>query len=222
MKTKYLLIVGLVVVLGSCSSAYRTGQTPDDVYFSPVPAEETYVVRGNSDERNSYNYPNSQEREIRRAIRDPRYRAVISTNVGYGYNPFMYNPYAYSPFGYSSFGYNPYSYNNFGYKGYYDPFGYNPYNSFNSYNPYYGNYHNNYYPGYNYYPVVGKSSNNTGPRKVNLGTYNPAPSTPRTMTPGSKTGVIRNTHSAPVRRFDTPRPVAPTKEKTGYTEYLFV
>ena len=209
MKIKYLLIVALVVVLGSCSSSYRTGQTPDDVYYSPVPAQETYVVRGNSDERDSYNYPNSEEREIRRAIRDPRYRAVISSNVGYGYNPYMYNPYAYSPFGYSNFGYNPYGYNNYyGYKGYYDPFGYNPYNS------YYGG----YYPSYGYSPIiVGKTSNNTGPRKYNLGAYNTPSSPTRSFAPvpSTKTGRV-NPSSAPLRTFDrtAPSPVKP-REKTG-------
>ncbi len=230
MKTKYLLLVGLVVILGSCSTAYRSGQTPDDVYYSPVPATETYVVKQNSSDGDSYSSRNSDERDIRRAIRDPRYRSTVTFDVGYGYNPFGYNPYAYNPFGYNtnvynsfgynsygynSYGYNPYSFNNYG-KGFYDPFGYNPYNSYNPYYPSYGYnpYYGSYYPPVNYYPVAGKTSNNTGPRKYNLGNYVPS-GTPS----GNKVNntFVPNQYSAPVRSFNNrTTPAAPVqRERTG-------
>lgn len=227
MKTKSLLLAGLVVVLGSCSTAYRSAQTPDDVYYSPVPSStESYVVKDNSSDRESYIVRNSEERNIRRAIQDPRYRNTVTFDVGYGYNPFGYNPYAYNSFGsnpfgynsygYNSYGYNPYSFNNYG-KGFYDPFGYNPYYSYNPYYPSYGynSSYSNYYPPVNYYPVTGKTSNNTGPRKYNLGNYTP------NRTPGANNKInstdVRYGSSAPVRSFNNrSTPSTPIqRERTG-------
>ena len=224
MKTKYLLLVGLVVILGSCSTAYRSGQTPDDVYYSPVPpAAETYVVTNNSNDRNSYSARNAEERTIRRGINDSRYRNTVTFDVGYGYNPFGYNPYAYNSFGYNpysynsfgynSYGYNPYSFNNYG-KGFYDPYGYNPYYSYNSgYG--FNSYHGNYYPPVNYYPVAGKSSNNTGPRKYNLGSYSPTGTSG--INRSNNSTVVPNRSAAPVRSFNN-RSTAPSsiqRERTG-------
>ena len=222
MKTKYLLLVGVVVVLASCSTAYRNGQTPDDVYYSPAPAAESYVIRGNKDDRNTYRDGSdlryTEERELRRAIRDPRYRSSVSFSMGYGgYSPFGYDPF-YNPYGYNSFGYNSFGYNPYYGKGFYDPFGYNPYYSYNpyypsfGYNPIYGG----YYPPVNYYPVPGKTSSNRGARQYNLGSYLPPSSTPRGATP-SKNNIFRPAPVAPVRSFEnriTPVPPA-RQEKTG-------
>jgi uncharacterized lipoprotein len=36
MKTKLLLLAVSVAVFSSCSTMYKTGQTPDDVYYSPL------------------------------------------------------------------------------------------------------------------------------------------------------------------------------------------
>jgi hypothetical protein len=50
MKPAILLLVLSAVVLGSCTSAYKTGQTPDDVYFSPERQQDKYVdVKENND-----------------------------------------------------------------------------------------------------------------------------------------------------------------------------
>lgn len=215
MKTKYLLLAGLVVVLGSCSTAYRSGQTPDDVYYSPAPAPtESYIVTNNND-RQSYQR-NAEEREIRRAIRNPIYRNSISlgigTGFGYGYNSF-YNPYGFSSF-YDPF-YGPY-YGSFG-KGYFNPFGYSPY----GYSPYYGGlyspfygspiggYYGSYFPPAYYYPVAPgkvKVNTNTGPRRYNLSNYG--------NTSNPRSSHIRGTGSAvtpavpqraPVRTFSNSR-----------------
>jgi len=231
MKTKYLLLVGMVVVLASCSSAYRNGQTPDDVYYSPAPAAEAYVVKNNSDERNSYRNRNSdgysytEEREIRQAIQNPRYRNSISFGIGMGgYFPYSYNSFGYNTYGYNPFGYNPYGYNSFGYNpywgiGYYDPFGYNPYYSYNPYYPSYGynpHYGNSYYPPANYYPVPSKSSSNRGARIVNLGAYTPPGTTaPRGITTPSKNGVFRPAPIAPVRTFESRTTPPVRKERSG-------
>ena len=59
MKTKYLLLLGVIAVFSSCSSAYRIGQTPDDVYYSPAPAQMHYVTTDNQQDKDSYAYNNN-------------------------------------------------------------------------------------------------------------------------------------------------------------------
>src|SRR5674476_849689 len=103
MKTKYLFLLGIIAVFTGCSSAYRVGQTPDDVYYSPAPQQNTYVTSTNQQDRDAYGYNNSYNSEdfaIRIGINDPRYRSNISLDFGYGYNPYDY---------YGSSFYSPYS-----------------------------------------------------------------------------------------------------------------
>ncbi|MEC5143275.1 hypothetical protein [Chitinophaga sp. 212800010-3] len=52
---KPISYIGLVslLALGACSSAYRTTQTPDDVYYSPRQEQRTYAY-GNGSNGNSY------------------------------------------------------------------------------------------------------------------------------------------------------------------------
>lgn len=212
MKIKYLSLIGLIIAFGSCSTAYRSGQTPDDVYYSPAPEENTYVTTQSDQDRNSYNYRNDEEQEIRRGIQNPVYRNSITLGLGYGYG---YSPYSYYP----SYGFNnPYYGNDFYYgKGYYDPF-YSPYSYNNFYNPYY-NFYNPYsfygspYYGYGYgygygSPIFpGRVNTNTGARKYNLNPYN------NNSLSNSRIGIrnevrsnISNSSSAPVRTFGSQRP----------------
>lgn len=101
MKIKLLSIVIAAVSLVSCSTAYKSGQTPDDVYYSPVKVIEEKETRKN-DETNKDNY---EDREIRMSTYDYRWRDL---NDYYGYN-YSYNPYQ---FGYNyGYYYNPYYYN---------------------------------------------------------------------------------------------------------------
>ncbi len=52
MRSSILLLVLSTAVLGSCTSAYKTGQTPDDVYYSPARQQDEYVnVKENDDRR---------------------------------------------------------------------------------------------------------------------------------------------------------------------------
>src|SRR5690349_15345750 len=136
MKIKYIFFVSsMVAVISSCTTAYRSGQTPDDVYYSPAPERNSYVNSINDRDRNSYSYRNDnsylndEEAEIRRGIRNPAYRSSIALSFGLGYSPY------YSPFGYSPFGYSPY-YSPYGFGSYY---GYDPYMSHSLYNPYFYN-----------------------------------------------------------------------------------
>ena len=151
MKIKYILLSGAVLAFSSCSTAYRTAQTPDDVYYSPAPAQSGYANSDNDylsptsdQDANSYAYRNSEESQIRAGIQNPIYRNPISLDLGYGYgynsfglgsyyNPFYYG--GYNPLSYMSL-YNPYM--SFGFGGLYNPYYsfYNPY--YNFYSPYYG------------------------------------------------------------------------------------
>ncbi len=191
MKIKYLLLFGSVAAFSSCSTAYRTGQTPDDVYYSPAPQENTYVTKATEQDQNSYSYRNQEDENIRRGIEDPVYRNAItfSMGMGYGYNP--YSLYPYNAFNNPFYGGGYYGYNPYGFKSMYDPYynymGYNnlsfynsPYSYYNSYpfgygySPYGVGYYGMGYSPY-YSPILfsGKAANtNTGARRYNLNVYN--------------------------------------------------
>ena len=183
MKIRYLLFACSIAVLSSCSTAYRSGQTPDDVYYSPTPQLNEYVSHSNDQDQDSYYYRNNEEDyNIRRGIENPAYRAPLSLSLGFGYSPYSYYPYNSL---YNSFGYNNYyGYSPFGMKGmynpYFDDFGYsglNFYNPYSFYNPYYSGY--GYSPfGYGYSPFYSSIrfnsrpvNTNTGARRYNLGGY---------------------------------------------------
>ncbi len=70
-----ILLVGLISAgLTSCAT-YRTGQTPDDVYYSPERSREEYVqINRDEDDRYSYNDRNLDDRRLRQQIRDSRFR----------------------------------------------------------------------------------------------------------------------------------------------------
>ncbi|HCF63858.1 MAG TPA: hypothetical protein PLE75_01380 [Ferruginibacter sp.] len=94
MKNKIILLaLGGAFFLGSCTSAYKSTQTPDDVYYSPLrdvkesKVEEEYISR--------------EDRQIRIGTRNPRWR--YDDNWDYRYDPYRYGYH----YGYY---YNPYYY----------------------------------------------------------------------------------------------------------------
>ena len=220
MKIKHILLFGVLVAFASCSTAYRSGQTPDDVYFSPAPEQNSYVSTVNDQDRNSYSYRNDEDDQIRQGIQNPVYRTPITLDLGYGYGYSPYNSYGFSP-------YSNYAYNGFGnslYNNYYDPYGYksfyNPYSSYgyygytglgglgglgfysplsNYYNPY--SYNNSPYYG-NYLPGKTGVNTNRGVRKYNLNSYY-----------NNNTSTSTTTRSSGVR--NTIETTAPTRHTTG-------
>src|SRR5580765_758189 len=76
MRTSILLLVlsAAIFSISSCTSAYKTGQTPDDVYFSPQRTEDNYVRVKDRDESK---YQSEEEvyddRYVRMKIRDRRW-----------------------------------------------------------------------------------------------------------------------------------------------------
>lgn len=205
MNSKLILLSGIFAVFGSCTSAYKIGQTPDDVYYSPAPSVLGYVTTNNEQDGDGYLYNNTNSGTI--SLNDNYYPMnqgglYFSSGLGYPYN------YSNSLFLGSSF-YSPYSsfYNPF-YSPFSTGFGFNSfYNNFNSfYSPFYNGFYNPvysglYYPTYAYYgtPVFynskpGNSPANyrVGPRQYNLAAYN-----------NRTTPTQPNNGSVPVRNINT-------------------
>lgn len=92
MKNKILLLsVGFAFLLGSCSTAYKSSQTPDDVYYSPLRDQNV---------KEKEEYVSNEDRRIRMSTRNPRWR--------YDHWDYRYDPYSYGyQYGYY---YNPYYY----------------------------------------------------------------------------------------------------------------
>lgn len=122
----FLPLLALVTTFVGCSTAYQSGQTPDDVYFSPERAQNEYVRVDKDDDRryrgqarvdDYYGY--EDDRYLRMRVRD---RSRWSYLDDYYRDPYAYNYYPYySPYG---------NYNN--YYGYWNPrqywnYYYNPY-----------------------------------------------------------------------------------------------
>jgi hypothetical protein len=99
---KTVLLILSIAFFASCSTAYKSGQTPDDTYYSkPRPEAEVTIRKQQYQEEVVQSY---DDRQIRMAIRDQRWRSL---DYDYDYDC-RYNPYAY---GYNyGYYYNPYYY----------------------------------------------------------------------------------------------------------------
>ncbi len=96
MNFKILLLIISVAAISSCSTAYKNGQTPDDVYYSPVRVvEEDY-----RQEKKEVQNTNPEDRQIRMAVYDRRWRN-FDDDFNYRYDPYTYG-YSYGYY------YNPY------------------------------------------------------------------------------------------------------------------
>jgi uncharacterized membrane protein YgcG len=115
MNAKILLIAFSAAAFTSCSTAYKSGQTPDDVYYSPVKAIEE---RKDDDRKREEARPTEYtavDNRIRMTIYDRRWRDLDDyydysytnspyryctgnfNNYGYYYNPYYYSKPLYSP-----------------------------------------------------------------------------------------------------------------------------
>lgn len=105
MKHALLLPVLSIVLLTGCATAYRTGQTPDDVYYSPgrVVEERQDASQQRQDEAYQEYISSMDDRYLRMKIAN-RYRWDMIDNFSY-WNDSRYD------FGYNyySSGINPYS-----------------------------------------------------------------------------------------------------------------
>lgn len=194
MKSLVIAALGLGFIATSCSSVYRSEQTPDDVYFSPARTEQKAILQSRDDrqdddyvaadngrrdgrryqEEDSYSgyddYASPNDRWLMMRVRNPS-RWSAFDNYGYG------SPY--NSFGYNGFGGGPYG--NMGYGGMGSGFGVGYGSGFGIgygsgfYDPYmYGSYgFNNYYnwnsfynPYYQNIIVVNPKTNPAGYTRV--------------------------------------------------------
>ncbi|MFT3936149.1 MAG: hypothetical protein QM726_21135 [Chitinophagaceae bacterium] len=157
MNTRILLLALSVVALSSCSSAYRSGQTPDDVYYSPARPQmvasnnsddEYYDVRQQKPGTNYQSYEQYQD-----SYRDDRF---LRMSVGNPYYLNSYNMYSGFDWRYNSlyYGYNygfysPWN-NYFAWNNFYNPYA-SPYSYYGLGLGYGGYYGGGYYGGGGYY-----------------------------------------------------------------------
>ena len=101
MKTTILLLSLSAAAFSSCTTAYKSGQTPDDVYYSPVRVTEN----DNDSRQEEKRYEPARDYEITMGIRDYRWRN-FSNDYDYDYSPYHYacNNYHYGYY------YNPHYY----------------------------------------------------------------------------------------------------------------
>ncbi|HUM64628.1 MAG TPA: hypothetical protein PLV32_02230 [Chitinophagaceae bacterium] len=132
MKSYIPVLAVTLAVFSSCSTAYKAGQTPDDVYYSPTQPREEYVNMEKRDDR--YYRGNDQDYYEDRFLRmrlNNRYRWSALDDY------YFYNTYAYNAYG---------RYNNW----------YSPWNSYWAWNSFYNPY-NPYCGGLPYYHYGGGS-----------------------------------------------------------------
>ncbi len=122
----FLPLLSFTIIITSCSTAYKSGQTPDDVYFSPQRPQEEYVRTEKDDDRyyqeeerndvdrNRNDYYSYDDRYLRMKVRN-RQRWNNMDNDFYSYNPYIYRNYnnyynnPWNSFSYWDYYYNPYS-----------------------------------------------------------------------------------------------------------------
>ena len=126
MNPKIFLSALAIVTLASCSSAYKTGQTPDDVYYSPEKPIE-YRASTQREVQQYEDYQTSRDNQYLRYKVRNRYRWNQIDDFDYWYD-------------------TRYNYNGY-YTGLYNPYGTGYYNFYNSWG-------NSYFFGNPYYPII--------------------------------------------------------------------
>jgi hypothetical protein len=142
MKSSILLLALATVAFSSCTTAYKTGQTPDDVYYSPArPVDHDEYVRVEDDNDREYRYDEYyyDDRYLRMKVQNRNRWNELD-------DWYYFDRYRYSYYNSSYWG-NPWS----------------P-------NVYWNNYYNPYCQ--NYVVINPKNYTASRPRTFNLNTYN--------------------------------------------------
>jgi uncharacterized membrane protein YgcG len=173
MRSAILLLVLSAAILGSCTSAYKTGQTPDDVYFSPARQQDKYVTAREDENvyQNDYSY---DDQYLRMKVHNRMMWSELD-------DPYFYNPrYSYSYYNNWSNPWSPNTYWNYYYNPYCSPVAYTSktviaYNHPRVYNL--NTYNGTQLTNSNYTNPKGNSLNNSynySNRPVKIVGYNPA------------------------------------------------
>lgn len=110
-----LLALSTVIAFGSCTTAYKTGQTPDDVYYSPATPKDEYVRVDRKEDRQ---YRGSEDfyddRYLRMKVQNRNRWSDLDDWYYYG-NRYNYSYYNYNywnnpwtPYTYWNYTCNPY------------------------------------------------------------------------------------------------------------------
>lgn len=91
MKINFLLLAIIIATVSSCSTSYKTGQTPDDVYYSPARLQNDQV-RTEKDKEEDVYYT-TEDRDTRRRVNNRRYRRYDRYDTYDRNNPYGYNTY---------------------------------------------------------------------------------------------------------------------------------
>ncbi len=191
-----LPLLSSLLVFASCSTAYQSGQTPDDVYFSPARPQQEYVQVQDDDNRSyrrgtDYNktdddyYSYNDDRYLRMKIRNRNQWAYL--------DDYYRDPYAYNYYNKYS---NNYYYNGYGYS---NPRGY--WNSY--YNPYMNSYYNGHYSPYGGHVIVvaPRTPIKSTPRTFNLHVFDSPQNSTNNRVPDTRS---RRYNSNTNRSYTTP------------------
>ena len=118
MKARILVLAAGIATLTSCTSLYKTGQTPDDVYYSPARPVSEYVQSDYTSNDGNQSYQEYQDsyrddRFLRLSIGNPYYLSCYNTYDGFDWRYNAYATYWDGPWN------NYWAWNNF-----YNPYGY--------------------------------------------------------------------------------------------------
>lgn len=158
MKNSLVTLSAIGLLLTGCSAAYKSGQTPDDVYYSSNPKAAAVAVRHEEPNNEAYNstdegyqsYFSSEEDNYlkMKVANGGRWNSIDDYDYWYGYN--TYSPYmrGMGPYSFNSLYYNynmlsPYQSIGYSYAltNYYNPYGFMNYSGYG-----YGYGHSAYYP----------------------------------------------------------------------------
>ena len=119
-----LPLLSLLIVFASCTTAYKSGQTPDDVYFSPTRPQQEYVNVEKEDDRQ---YRRNDQQEDYYSYNDDRYlRMKIRNRNQWSYlDEYYRDPYAYTYDGKYFYNTNGYCTPRTYWNSYYNPYGSN-------------------------------------------------------------------------------------------------
>lgn len=97
MKSVLLPAVGALILLSGCSSAFKTAQTPDDVYYSYGVQPQRNIEREVADDNDVYRsyWESTDDQYLRMKVRDrDRWGTIDDVDYWYGYNNpnTMWNP----------------------------------------------------------------------------------------------------------------------------------
>jgi hypothetical protein len=111
MKHQILLLAVLVAALSSCTTAYKTGQTPDDVYYSPARPQDEYVRVDDGKDEYRYDDEYYDDRYLRMKVHNRTRWDYLNDWYSYDRYGYRYNYYYGSwnnPYNAWNYYYNPY------------------------------------------------------------------------------------------------------------------